>query len=270
MRLSDLQRRIQTKEGLLNLFPNAAAAYSLRSLDKFINVVVRVRRSSDNAEQDFSENSILSGLLTQFVGAGNNGFVTRWYDQSGNGRDEIQKVLVSQLLIVQNGALILVDGKPSVNFNGIGIGLTSVLNILQPYTAFTVSRTVVPPSVSSGSSVYDGPYNFPERSFVRVYSNIFISCWAGTHLYSNNGNPSNRKITYSLFNSINSEVSFNETLVASGNCGTLGQNIMEIGAQSRIVNRMVGEIQEIIIYPNNQSSNKNGIFQNMNQHYAIF
>jgi len=103
MRLSDLQRRIQTKEGLLNLFPNAAAAYSLRSLDKFINAVVRVRRSSDNAEQDFSENSILSGLLTQFVGAGNNGFVTRWYDQSGNGRDAIQTVLVSQPLIVQNG-----------------------------------------------------------------------------------------------------------------------------------------------------------------------
>jgi len=265
MRLSDLQRRVQTKEGLLNLFPNAYAAYSLRSLDKFINAVVRVRRSSDNAEQDFSENGILSGLLTQFVGVGNNGFVRILYDQSGNGNHAIQTSLTNQPLIVQNGALILVNGKPAINFDGIGVGLISVLNILQPYTAFTVSRTVTP-----GSSVYDGPISLPQRSFVRVFSNILIACWAGTFLNSNNGVPSNRKITYSLFNSSNSEVSFNETLIASGNAGTLGLNRIEIGAPARSVNRMIGEIQEIIIYPNNQSSNKNGIFENINQHYAIF
>jgi len=62
------QRRLNSVgESVLQIAPNAAAAYSLRSLTGGDPRVVRVRRSSNNAEQDFTSSEVSSGALTSFV-----------------------------------------------------------------------------------------------------------------------------------------------------------------------------------------------------------
>ena len=62
------QRRLNSVgESVLQIAPNAAAAYSLRSLTGGDPRVVRVRRSSNNAEQDFTSSGVSSGALTSFV-----------------------------------------------------------------------------------------------------------------------------------------------------------------------------------------------------------
>jgi hypothetical protein len=63
-----------------------------------------VRRSSDNAEQDigFTGNGLDSASLLAFVGA-NSGYVTKFYDQSGNGKDLIQTTASKQYRIVNAG-----------------------------------------------------------------------------------------------------------------------------------------------------------------------
>jgi hypothetical protein len=68
---------------------------------------LRVRRSSDNAEQDigFSGNLIDSAALTSFCGAGH-GFVVKWYDQSGNGNDFEQTTTANQPVIVSAGVVL--------------------------------------------------------------------------------------------------------------------------------------------------------------------
>ena len=80
------QRRLNSVgESVLQIAPNAAAAYSLRSLTGGDPKVVRVRRSSDNAESDFTASEVSSGALVNFVNeiqtlgtvtnsSGNNGF----------------------------------------------------------------------------------------------------------------------------------------------------------------------------------------------------
>jgi hypothetical protein len=79
------QRRLNSVgESVLQIAPDAAAAYSLRSLTGGDPNVVRVRRESDNTEKDFSGSQIESGEMANWVGAGNDGFVQTWYDQSGN------------------------------------------------------------------------------------------------------------------------------------------------------------------------------------------
>ena len=67
---------------LLDTYP-ATAAYSLRKLRTGVTNVISVRRSSDNAELDFTADEIIDGTLTTWVGA-NNGFITRIYDQVGS------------------------------------------------------------------------------------------------------------------------------------------------------------------------------------------
>jgi len=66
---------------LLDTYTGASAAYSLRNLSSSTTDVVRVRRSSNDDEQDFTASEVSGGALATFVGAGNDGFVTTWYDQ---------------------------------------------------------------------------------------------------------------------------------------------------------------------------------------------
>ncbi len=101
---------------LLDTFPDAAAAYSLRQLRTGNTNVVRVRRSSDNTEADFTATQVSNGTLATWVGAGNNGFVRTWYDQSGNNRHCQQSDTAAQPYIVSNGVLETFSGKPSLNF----------------------------------------------------------------------------------------------------------------------------------------------------------
>ena len=62
------QRRLNSVgESVLQIAPNAAAAYSLRSLTGGDPKVVRVRRASDNGERDFTSSQITSGEMLRWV-----------------------------------------------------------------------------------------------------------------------------------------------------------------------------------------------------------
>ena len=62
------QRRLNSVgESVLQIAPNAAAAYSLRSLTGGDPKVVRVRRASDNGERDFTGSEITSGEMVSWV-----------------------------------------------------------------------------------------------------------------------------------------------------------------------------------------------------------
>ena len=62
------QRRLNSVgESVLQIAPNAAAAYSLRSLTGGSPKVVRVRRASDNGERDFTSAEINSGEMVSWV-----------------------------------------------------------------------------------------------------------------------------------------------------------------------------------------------------------
>ena len=62
------QRRLNSVgESLLQISPNSSIALSLRSLTGGDPLVVTVRRSSDNLEQDFTASEVNSGALVDFV-----------------------------------------------------------------------------------------------------------------------------------------------------------------------------------------------------------
>ena len=112
---------------LLNTYPGAAAAYSLRLLDNtYTGSAIRVRRSSDNTEQDigFSSGELDTATLLTFAGAGD-AFVKTWYDQSGNSNDAAQASTAIQPEIVSSGAVILKNGKPAVYFSSSSFILES-------------------------------------------------------------------------------------------------------------------------------------------------
>jgi hypothetical protein len=122
MNISDLHRRVigsaPKQQLLLDEFTNAAAAYSLRLLSSsYTGNCIEVRRSSDNALQNIGfVNGVLdTASLLSWVG-NNNGFVSIWYDQSGNNRHAVQNTTTRQPQIIVNGDLILYNNKPCLKF----------------------------------------------------------------------------------------------------------------------------------------------------------
>jgi hypothetical protein len=101
---------------LLDKVTSAAAAYSLRKLrTDYAGAAVRVRRSTDNAEQDigFSGNDFDASAFSSFIGAGS-GYAKTFYDQSGNGRDLSQSTTANQPQFFLN----VVNGKPVLRGDG--------------------------------------------------------------------------------------------------------------------------------------------------------
>lgn len=108
----------------LDTVEQPVVAYSLRRLRSgYSGPLIRVRRSSDNTEQDISAVSTGCGValdtsaLTTFVGA-SSAFVKTWYDQSGNARHATQTTAGSQPRIVNAGTVETKFGQTMIFFNG--------------------------------------------------------------------------------------------------------------------------------------------------------
>lgn len=100
---------------LLDRLTVATAAYSTRKLrTAYDGAALRVRRSSDDAEQDigFTNGALDTSSLLAFVGA-SNGYVTTLYDQSINSNDQTQTVNADQPQIVSAGTLITINSIPA-------------------------------------------------------------------------------------------------------------------------------------------------------------
>jgi hypothetical protein len=90
----------------------ALEGYSLnRKLKSDATNSFRVRRSSDNSEQDigFVGDLVNISSLTSFIGA-SSGYVTTIYDQTGNNRDFTQTSLTKQPIVISGGTLLEYNG----------------------------------------------------------------------------------------------------------------------------------------------------------------
>ena len=146
---------------LLDLYPNAAVAFSVRKLrTAYSGSAIRVRRSSDNAEQDigFVSGYLDTTSLLSFCG-GASGFVTTWYDQSGNAYDAIQPTASNQPQIVNSGSVLTLNGKPSIYFNNPSGTGTQWLNTGTNLSLFNVG------------SIYSVNSYLSNSNFQAVFSN---------------------------------------------------------------------------------------------------
>jgi len=95
-----------TEQPLLDQYPGAAAAYILRKLrDAYSGNAIRVRRSLDNSEQNFTPTEVTDGTLESFCGSGD-GFIVTKNDQTTGSNEENQSTETNQPKIVSSGTLI--------------------------------------------------------------------------------------------------------------------------------------------------------------------
>lgn len=103
--------------------PAWARSESRRLLSSWTGALIRVRRSSDNTEQDISygTDNLLDQVALLAFCAGN-GFIVKIYDQSGNGVDRFQSILSQQSQIVFSGVVNIKGLLPASFYTGGGGG----------------------------------------------------------------------------------------------------------------------------------------------------
>ena len=242
-----------------------AAAYSLRRLyASYTGAAIRVRRSSDGAQADigFMANGDLDTVaLLVFVGLGS-GFITIWYDQSGNGCHATQATAANQPRIVTSGTIETRNGKPVVTFSSNTL-IIDTGGIPQPYNIFLVGQS----NSNSVPFFFDGTTS-GNRVAMGHNANNVVADIGRAHMgsgYIGSGSdffmaPSGSSFAYNApgilvgeFNGINSKMFANGSTVANGNGGStaiqsllLGNRHQTAAGGQTFLNGYIGEFVVII------------------------
>jgi hypothetical protein len=262
---------------ILDTYSGAVVAYSLRKLSStYTGNCIRVRRSSDNTEQNigFVANVLDTASLLSFCGSGS-GFVVTWFDQSGNGKNAIQATATAQNRIVRLGSLITMSGKsiPLVA-NPAAEGYSGGL-----YNNYTYSSAFTLPTVWTYTYVYDcldtnneyigiggGTYNFPYCSFPT--NNIYVS--DSTNFFSKQAPTTTGNKLASTYRKSNTNVGIliNNSSIAAETALTVA-NSTPLYLMNR-ANTGTPNMTECILWNVDYSSNMSLINNSINSFYGIY
>lgn len=275
---------------LLDTYTGAYLAYSVRKINSsYTGSAMRVRRSSDNTEQDIgftSSGDLNESTLLAFVGAGS-GFVSVWYDQSGNGRNATQTTASAQPRIVNAGVVDKKSGKPALFFN----------NASSQYLTATSTNTANTTMNTNGVSVITVNHITGTNSSVnslgvawnagfeigRLHSTnwgLVTSAWNFSVVttsptitgYTSSASPapSTANVSYVTHGSWGGNVtpsrfrSNGVDATASANSGSS----MRVGTSTASYH--TGYMMEAVVYLANQFTNRAGIESNINSYYTIY
>ena len=270
---------------LLDDYPNAIGAYSLRQLKTNITNVIRVRRSSDNAERDLTPTEIINGTLSTWCGTGNNGFVVTWYDQSGYNLHVSQTDTNRQPKIFDSSiGLITQNTRPAILWNGT---TTYLENTTQGLTTGDYSGFIS--SFAVNKRTQDVAAIWTERSTPPVKSSQLYLFSGIVYLSSDGLNAANNHtistasydatLNVNLMTHIQVAGSRDELYinglsrtVLTGTGGNVNGNPgFKIGVREGSVGgNFGGYISELVFYGANVTDTRTGIEANINSYYSIF
>jgi len=270
---------------LLDLYPNAEVAYSLRLLrTDYTGALVKIRRSSDNAVKDFypdanNELSLTSEdgsgtSLSSWIGATEWGFVRTWYDQSGNGNNLNQTNTSQQPIIITSGVIEVSGGHPSIYFSGVNevfqrLNLSS-LSALTEGELFEVLRN--DGVRNNGLHKFD---NLTATANHYPFNGVIYDAF-GCNTRHNIGTPTAPLTNINVYNPMSKSGEWtarhnNELLFTTATNTPAFANDPYIGATSSPSTNYNSKMwfSEIILYPSEQSANRADIKSNLYSQYSI-
>ena len=252
---------------LLDQYSGSLIGLSLRKISgAYSGAAIRVRRSSDNAEQDIAfdaSGNLDTVSLLSFVGSGN-GFVKTWYDQSGNSRNATQTTVASQPKIVNNGSILTQGGKPSIKYDGVddymvistftaAVKTIFVLfqqNIVNNYDGVVTARPNGETSLGSASDERSG--------FTYANSTTVIDSFNSTSFFINSFQTN----TTESLNGLNYAQYIKTNSLGGVKNFVIGSDIMGGGRW------LDGSVNEIIMYSTDLTSNRASFIGNNNTYYS--
>jgi len=210
----------------------------------------------------------LTSILTYSRQDDESAYATTWYDQSGSGNDATQSTAASQPLLILAGVTNTENGKAALSFDGVDDGLIfsgPISSSASDYFGTFVG------AVSDGGYVIYGTPNT-----VVLGLNTESGFWGGSAYGGDTWKSSTQQLsTWSLVATDQAATFINGVDDLSGltysqqDWGTVA-NQCSIMFRFNDANHCTGNLQEVILYPSDQSSNRTGIEGNINDHYGIY
>jgi hypothetical protein len=253
--------------GLLATYTGAAAAYSVRQLSDKAVIALRIRRDSDDAETNIgwdANGDLDTTAISDFCGTAN-GYVTRWWDQSTNGNHADQATDTSQPQIY-NGTAVIKDSNnvPELLCSDDRFNLSSTISLTSGYSCIHVSEQSGRDSASFGST--------SSFHYITLYqsSNVWF-------YHTNSGRtlsyvvPLNTKQLHWLnWTGSTVGIGINAGTLTTGALSTSTEINLLLNASGNLQSGWRGRVQEMIIYPSNQSTNRTGIESDINTYFSIY
>jgi hypothetical protein len=241
-----------------------AFAYSLAWLNpSYTGNAIRVRRESDNTEQDigFDGIDLDTSALTTFC-TGTNGFIRTFYDQSGNARNAAQTTTSLQPKVYDSVTGVLTfNGKPYIDGKTNRILPAGTFTINQPFTLFAVARNsavgerLIHTSTSSLQTAA-GPYI--SLNFGTSLNGTTLTDFTGQHLFS------------ALANGSSSYIYQDGASVASGNAGSNALVNPTIFTRTTSTTSGTPYGYAMICYAVDKSTDRAAIDTALNNYYSIY
>jgi len=262
---------------LLNNYPGAAAAYSLRRINSSYQGSAVLVQTTNNTKEPvyigFDSNNDLDTVSLAAYGGSEEVVVAGWLDQSGNGNDAIQNSAASRPVIYRDSTattpgVVLENGNPAVEFDGSDDNFTSTIsNITQSFDVYTVHNFNTTPAATE--RLYDSDNGGRITRGSNGTSDNFA--FAGTVL-SWSPQQTGQVQETTVYNGVASLVRVNGTQTASGDAGTSSTGTdLVIGADRTASTHFIdGQIQELIIFDNSKSAtDRTDIEENIGGYYDI-
>ncbi len=279
---------------LLDQYPNAAYAYSLRKLDNdYTGAAIRVRKdTTGQPEQDinFIGNELDTASLKMFLNA-RSGFVTTWYDQSGNSRNATMTVQANQPRIANLGVIERRQGKVSIFFDGSNDYLLNTttgyaVNSTQHYAVSSRGASVASTQTVYSTGILSGLNNgfgFAYRANNVATPNTLLQQARNLNTtvitiaaYANTINVSNMIFGVTSATSDSAYFNGSDLQTAAHTRANINNNsFLMIGARADGVGDIPGiylngTVSEIIRWTTANAPNRNEIFTNVNSYYSIW
>ena len=214
-----------------------------------------------------SNNGTPSNVVT-FTGQGFDGTVSKWYDQSGNDKHAVQGTPASQPKIVNAGALVI----GGLDFDGVADVLETSLVPPNVATLIGVANWDV---INSTGMIAGARDEVSKRSYLAQVSTgdtalgVSGSAIAGPSVVAEDD-----YLLYGSYSGSTRSLSTNGVLLTDElgnvpNNTTQGYSIgafNDAGTNSGFMN---GTIQEVIVYPSDESDKRRAIEENIGSNYGI-
>ncbi|RYY39172.1 MAG: HYR domain-containing protein [Chitinophagaceae bacterium] len=168
---------------------SAIPAYSLRRLSSgYTGAAVQVRRGTDHLVQDIgftASGDLDTAALKAFIGTAD-GFVTRWYDQSGFGVDASQGASALQPRLVTAGIVERLHGKPAIYFGTANLATPNMVLFTNGASLVGVARGLTDTSSTlaskTGNSNFQhgaapAPFDYSNKTSDFVVGDASIPTW---------------------------------------------------------------------------------------------
>ncbi len=241
---------------------NVVGGYSIRQLSQlYTGPAMRIRQSGSNTETDigFDINGNLDTAAIISHCGSNIGYVTVWYDQSGNNNNIYQDTAGSQPLIYNGSSIYTLNNKPYIFAAGKAF-ISDMATLTSPYSyAGVLQATNIYARFGSTNNIYVHNSGFslggtrvtPVENWVG-YQSAFFATIDGSSSVGKAGRNGSTPPSVTMNSSVNFPL---DVLFARYNSTSTSNRY---------------NVQEFLLWDSSESNNLEGIMNNINTHYDIY